>query len=93
MARIGKASIPWMNKCTETFWNLTRGQLCKDNMIALRDYLLGKYTDPYAQRKYSTARRLFSSTFQRVDLTHDTQPFDPTKFRDREIWCVCKGIV
>lgn len=35
----------------QTFWNVTRGQLNKGNIIALRDYVLTKYSDLYAQRK------------------------------------------
>jgi integrase len=59
IAGVSRASIPWILKCAETFWNVTRGHLNKGNIIALRDYVLTKYSDFYAQRKVLNFSKAF----------------------------------
>jgi hypothetical protein len=59
-----------MKKCALLAWSLTRGQLTKHNVVSLRNCVLTKYTDLYAQRKVLN----FSKAF----LKHLTKTrFDP----------------
>jgi hypothetical protein len=59
MAGISKASVPWMKKCSQIMWSLTHGKLNKGNVIALRDFVLAKYSDLYAQRKVLNFSKAF----------------------------------
>ncbi|MGA3198298.1 MAG: hypothetical protein ABSD89_02715 [Halobacteriota archaeon] len=40
VAAISKASIPWMKRCSLTFWNATKGAINKERCDALREHLL-----------------------------------------------------
>lgn len=48
-----------MKKASETFWNATTGVICKDCLHSLREYLLNKYVDIYAQRKVINFSKAF----------------------------------
>jgi hypothetical protein len=51
LAGISKASIPWMKRCSLTFWKATKGIISKERCDALRQHLSTRYTDVYAPRK------------------------------------------
>lgn len=51
VAGISKASVPWMKRCSRTFWGATKGVVSKERLDALREHLAARYTDIYAPRK------------------------------------------
>ncbi|MGA2885220.1 MAG: hypothetical protein ABSE80_08715 [Halobacteriota archaeon] len=51
VAGISKASVPWMKRCSLTFWNATKGSISKERCDALREHLSQRYVDVYAPRK------------------------------------------
>jgi integrase len=76
VAGISKASIPWMKRCSLTFWNATRGILNKERCDALREHLSERYTDIYARKVMNFAKAFlrylakthFDTRYQAFDL-------------------------
>jgi len=56
---LSKATIPWINKASQTFWNTTEGEISKATLETLRDYVLTKYTDICAKRKVLNFAKAF----------------------------------
>ncbi len=78
LAGISKASIPWMKRCSKTFWNATKGVINKERCDALREHLSERYVDIYAPRKVTN----FATAFLRyLAKTHfDTRYRHLTSF-------------
>jgi len=51
VAGISETSVPWMKRCSKTFWTNTKGTISKERCDALRQHLSERYTDVYAPRK------------------------------------------
>ncbi len=74
---VSAATVPWINKASQTFWNTTEGEISKASLEALRGYVLTKYTDICAKRKvlnftkaflrYLTKTR-FDTRYKKFDL-------------------------
>ncbi|MGB9371318.1 MAG: hypothetical protein WCB79_05240 [Halobacteriota archaeon] len=52
-------AIPWINKCSVTFWNVTKGLINKERIEAFREYVLSKYTGNYSKRKMLNFAKAF----------------------------------
>jgi hypothetical protein len=91
---ISKTSIPWMNRCSLTFWNATKGIISKERCDALRGHLSERYTDVYAPRKvmnFATAflkylaKTHFDTRFQVFwALLGDAERLEGTQARDQQ---------
>jgi integrase len=53
------ATIPWINKCSVTFWNVTKGVINKARIEAFLEYVLTKYTGIYSRRKMLNFAKAF----------------------------------
>ncbi|MFZ0925414.1 MAG: hypothetical protein WCE82_10580 [Halobacteriota archaeon] len=53
------ATIPWINKCSVTFWNVTKGVINKARIEAFREFVLTKYTGIYSKRKMLNFAKAF----------------------------------
>jgi hypothetical protein len=73
---LSKASIPWINKSSETFWNATLGVISKKQLEALRNYLLRKYVDIYAKRKVINFSRSFLQYLTKTRFDTRYKAFD-----------------
>ncbi len=51
IAGISKASVPWMKRCSLTFWHITKGKISKEQCDALRRHRSTRFADLSAQRK------------------------------------------
>ena len=75
-AGISKASIPWMKRCSKTFWNATRGTISKKRCDALRAHLSERYTDIYAPRKVMNFATAFLKYLSKTHFDTRYQAFD-----------------
>jgi len=76
IAGISKASIPWMNRCSVTFWNATRGTITKERCEALRKHMSERYTDIYARRKVMNFATAFLRYLAKTHFDPRYQSFD-----------------
>ena len=76
VAGISKASIPWMKRCSKTFWNATRGIISKKRCDALRTHLSERYTDVYAPRKVMNFATAFLKYLSKTHFDTRYQAFD-----------------
>jgi len=76
VAGISKASIPWMKRCSLTFWNATQGIVSKERCDALRQQLSAKYTDVYAPRKVLNFATAFLKYLAKTHFDARYQAFD-----------------
>ena len=53
------ATMPWIKKASQTFWNAIEGEISKASLETLRDYVLTKYTDICAKRKVLNFAKAF----------------------------------
>jgi hypothetical protein len=73
---ISEASIPWMKRCSLTFWKATRGTIGKEKCDALREHLCERYADPYAPRKVMNFATAFLKYLSRTHFGTRYQAFD-----------------
>ncbi len=59
IAGLTSATIPWLRKAAELFWNATEGVVSVDTVRHLRDHVLHKYTDIDAKRKVLNFAKAF----------------------------------
>jgi hypothetical protein len=76
LAGISKASVPWMNRCSLTFWKATKGVISKERCDALRSHLAGRYTDVYAPRKVLNFATAFLKHLAKTHFDTRYQAFD-----------------
>ncbi len=76
VAAISKASIPWMNRCSLTFWQVTNGIISKERCDALRQRLSARYTDIYAPRKVLTFATAFLNYLAKTHFNARYKAFD-----------------
>jgi hypothetical protein len=76
VAGISKASIPWMKRCSLTFWNVTNGTISKERCDALRKNLSTRYTDVYAPRKVLNFATAFLKYLAKTHFDTRYQAFD-----------------
>jgi len=76
LAGISKASIPWMKRCSLTFWNATKGVISKERCDALRQHLSARYTDVYAPRKVLNFTTAFLKYLAKTHFDTRYQAFD-----------------
>jgi hypothetical protein len=76
VAGISKASIPWMKRCSLTFWNATKGAISKERCDVLREHLSARYTDPYAPRKVLNFGTAFLKYLAKTHFDTRYQAFD-----------------
>ena len=76
LAGISKASVPWMKRCSLTFWDVTKGKISKERCDALREHLSTRYTDPYAPRKVLNFATAFLKYLSKTHFDTRYQAFD-----------------
>ena len=76
LAGISKASIPWMNRNSETFCNNTKGVINKTTCDALRVHLSDRYTDYWAPRKVMNFATAFLKYLAKTHFDSRYQAFD-----------------
>ncbi|MGA9079851.1 MAG: hypothetical protein WB581_06445 [Halobacteriota archaeon] len=76
VAGISKTSIPWMKRCSKTFWNATKGTINKERCDALRAHLSEQYTDIYAPRKVMNFTTAFLKYLAKTHFDTRYQAFD-----------------
>jgi hypothetical protein len=76
VAGISKASVPWMTRCSPTFWYITKGKISKETCDALREHLSARYTDPYAPRKVLNFATAFLKYLAKTHFDTRYQAFD-----------------
>jgi len=76
LAGISKASIPWMKRCSKTFWKATKGVISKERCDALQAHLSARYTDVYAPRKVMNFATAFLKYLAKTHFDTRYQAFD-----------------
>jgi hypothetical protein len=76
IAGISKASVPWLKRCSLTFWNATKGVINKERCDALRQHLSARYTDVYARRKVLNFAAAFLKYLTKTHFDARYQAFD-----------------
>jgi hypothetical protein len=71
-----KASIPWIKRCSLTFWDVTKGVVSKERCDALRAHLLERYTDVYAPRKVLNFATAFLKYLSKTHFDTRYRAFD-----------------
>jgi hypothetical protein len=70
---VSAATVPWINKASQTLWNITEGEISKASIEALRDYVLAKYIDICAKRKVLNFAKAFLRYLTKHGSTRDTR--------------------
>jgi hypothetical protein len=70
------ATIPWINKCSETYWKVTKGVINKARTEAFREYVLSKYTGIYSKRKMLSFAKAFLRYLTKMRLDTRYKEFD-----------------
>ena len=73
---LSKATIPWINKASQTLWNNTEGEISKASLETLRDYVLTKYTDICAKRKVLNFAKAFLRYVAKIRFDTRYKEFD-----------------
>ena len=73
---LSKATIPWINKASQTFWNTTGGEISKASLETLRGYVLTKYSDICAKRKVLSFAKAFLRYFAKTRFDTRYKEFD-----------------
>ncbi len=70
---VSTATVPWINKASQTFWNHTEGEISKTTLESLRNYVLTKYVDIFAKRKVLNFAKAFLRylTKMRFDMRYN----------------------
>ena len=76
VAGISKASVPWMKRCSRTFWDGTKGVVSKERLDALRKHLAARYTDMYAPRKVMNFASAFLKYLAKTHFDARYQAFE-----------------
>ncbi len=76
IAGISKASVPWMKRCSLTFWDVTKGMISKERCDALREHLSARYSDVYAPRKVLNFATAFLKYLSKTHFDTRYQAFD-----------------
>jgi hypothetical protein len=56
---VSAATVPWINKASQTFWNTTEGEISKASLEMFRDYVLTRYIDICAKLKVLNFAKAF----------------------------------
>jgi len=78
MMGVSAATIPWIKKASKTFWDITDGEISKESIESLRDYVLSKYTDICAKRKVLNFAKAF--------LRYLTKTLLDTRYKDFDLF-------
>jgi len=70
------ATIPWINKCSETYWKATKGVINKARAEAFRAYVLTKYIGIYSKRKMLNFAKAFLRYLTKMRLDTRYKEFD-----------------
>jgi hypothetical protein len=70
------ATIPWIDKCSVTFWHVTKGVINKARIEAFREYVLTKYTGIYSKRKMLSFAKAFLRYLTKMRLDTRYKEFD-----------------
>jgi hypothetical protein len=70
------ATIPWIDKCSVTFWHGTKGVINKARIEAFREYVLTKYTGIYSKRKMLNFAKAFLRYLTKMRLDTRYKEFD-----------------
>jgi integrase len=73
---LNKASIPWISKAAEIFWNSTRGVINKSSLDVLRTFVVTKYQCEYAKGKALNFAKAFLKYLTKVHLDTRYQTFE-----------------
>jgi len=73
---LSAGTIPWVNKCSVTFWNTTKGVINKPRIEAFREYVLTKYTGVYSKRKMLNFAKAFLHYLTKTRLDTRYKEFD-----------------
>ena len=73
---LSKATIPWINKASQTLWNNTEGEISKASLETLRDYVLTKYTDICSKRTVLNVAKAFVRYLTRTHFDTRYKEFD-----------------
>jgi hypothetical protein len=73
---VSAATVPWINKASQTFWNTTEGEISKASLETLRGYVLTKYTDICAKRKVLNFAKSFLRYLTKTRLDTRYKEFD-----------------
>jgi len=68
--------MPWMKRCSLTFWNATKGIISKERCDALRQHLLARYTEVYAPLKVMNFATAFLKYLAKTHFDTRYQAFD-----------------
>jgi len=69
-------AIPWIDKRSATFWNVTKGLINKERMEAFREYVLSKYTGIYSKRKMLNFAKAFLRYLSKTRFDMRYKDFD-----------------
>jgi len=73
---LSNASIPWMNKCSRTFWSATKGVVSKERLGLLREQAMARYGDAYARRKVMNFAKAFLKYLSKTRFDTRYKEFD-----------------
>ena len=73
---LSNASIPWMNKCSSTFWSATKGVVSKERLGLLREQAMARYGDVYAKRKVMNFAKAFLKYLSKTRFDTRYKEFD-----------------
>ena len=69
-------AIPWIDKRSATFWNVTKGLINKERLEAFREYVLSKYTGIYSKRKMLNFAKAFLRYLSKTRFDMRYKDFD-----------------
>jgi hypothetical protein len=69
-------TIPWINKCSLTFWNITKGVVNKARIETFREYVLAKYMGIYSKRKMLNFAKAFLRYLSKTRFDMRYKDFD-----------------
>ena len=70
------ASLPWINKCSRTFWGATKGVVNKERLGLLREQAMARYGDTYARRKVMNFSKAFLKYLSKTRFDTRYKEFD-----------------
>jgi integrase len=73
---LSTASIPWMNKCSRTFWSATKGVVSKEKLGLLREQAMARYGDACAKRKVMNFAKAFLKYLSKTRFDTRYKQFD-----------------
>ena len=69
-------SLPWINKCSRTFWSATKGVVSKERLDLLREQAMARYGDVYAKRKVMNFAKAFLKYLSKTRFDMRYKEFD-----------------